>query len=218
MDVEIEVPAGARRVLAEKARRIGLVHRALQRFALADELAAHIDVAGVRIHREGSDETALDELLRIVPHDLAVFAGAGLGLVGVDDEIMRTPARILRHEGPLEARREAGATAAAQTRLLHFVDDPVAALGDDRRRAVPVAALERALKTRLAETVEIGEDAILVLKHHWPSPVEVGIEVRLVSAPSGSEPCRPFCGPGFTSRPARSPSITFSSRAASRSS
>ncbi len=59
--------------------------------ALADEFAAHIDVAGMRAHREAGDQAAFDQQMRIVPHDLAVLAGAGLGLVGIDDEIARAP-------------------------------------------------------------------------------------------------------------------------------
>ena len=88
MDVEIEVPA-VDVVLADQLGFIGLVDRGLQALALKDELAAHIDVAGVGAHGEGGDQATLDQEMRIVPHDLAVLAGAGLRLVGIDDEITR---------------------------------------------------------------------------------------------------------------------------------
>ena len=140
-DVEIERPA-VDIVLADQLGLIGLIDRGLQVLALADELAAHIDVAGMRAHREAREQAALDQEMRVVPHDLAVLAGAGLGLVGIDHEIAR-PAVLgfLRHERPFQAGREARAAAAAQARGLHLVDDPVAALVDDRLGAVPGAAL-----------------------------------------------------------------------------
>ncbi len=112
MDVEVEVPA-VDVVLADQLGRVGLIDRRLQPLALADELAAHVDVSGVRPHGEGREQAALDQMVRIVPHDLAVLAGAGLRFVAVDDEVGRAGI-VLRHERPLEAGREAGAAATAQ--------------------------------------------------------------------------------------------------------
>ena len=86
MDEEVEVPA-VDVVLADQLGLIGLGDRRLEPLALADELAAHVGVAGVRAHREGGEQRALDQQMRIVPHDLAVLAGAGLGLVGIDHEV-----------------------------------------------------------------------------------------------------------------------------------
>ena len=110
VDDEVEVPA-VDVVLADQLGRVGLVDGRLQALALADELAAHVDVAGVRAHGEGGEQRALDQQVRIVPHDLAVLAGAGLALVGIDDEV-GGPRIALGHERPLEAGREAGAAAA----------------------------------------------------------------------------------------------------------
>ena len=100
-----------------------------------------------------------------MPHDLAVLAGAGLGLVGIDDEVVRPPVRLLRHERPFEAGREAGAAAAAQARGLDLVDDAVAALLQDRLGAVPGAARPRAFEAPVVQAVEVLEDAVLVGEH-----------------------------------------------------
>ena len=164
MDVEIEVVA-VDVVLAEKLGLIGLIDRGLQALALADEFAAHVDVARAAIHRPAGDQAALDQEMRIVPHDLAVLAGAGLGLVGVDHEIVRPVADRLRHERPFHAGREARAAAAAQAGRLHLGDDGVAALVQDRLGAVPGAALARAFEAPVALAVEILEDAVLVVEH-----------------------------------------------------
>ena len=58
MDIEVEIPA-MDVVLADQLGVIGLVDRALQRFALADEFAADIDVAGMRAHREATRSGSL---------------------------------------------------------------------------------------------------------------------------------------------------------------
>ena len=94
VDDDLEIPA-VLVVLADKPGVARLIDRRLQTLALADELAAHVDEGGVGAHGEAGDETALDEQMRIVPHDLAVLAGAGLGLVGVDHEIAGRPSDCL---------------------------------------------------------------------------------------------------------------------------
>src|SRR5262249_30305118 len=101
--------------------------------------------------------------MRIISHDLAVLAGAGLGLVGIDHEIVRSAVGLLGHERPLQPGREAGAAAPALARRLHLVDDPVAPLLQDRLGAVPATARPRAIEAPVVLAVEIEKDAILVL-------------------------------------------------------
>ena len=105
--------------------------------------------------RAAGDQASFDEQMRIVPHDLAILAGARLGLVGVDDEIARAAVGLLGHERPFHAGRESGAAAAALAGRLHFVDDGVAALVQDRLGAVPGAARARAGKPPIVAAVEI---------------------------------------------------------------
>ena len=165
MDVEIEGKA-VDVVLADELRRIGLLDRRLEVLALADEFAADVDVADIGAHGEAGDQAALDQQMRVVPHDLAVLAGAGLGLVGVDHEVMRPAVGLLGHERPFQPGRKAGAAAPAQAGGLHLVDDPVAALLQDPLGAVPGAARAGAVEPPVVKAVEIEKDAILVLEHH----------------------------------------------------
>ncbi len=188
MDINVEAPARARRIRPEEACVIGFVDGGLKPLALANEFTAHIDVANMRAHREGGDEAALDQLVRIVAHDVAILAGAGFGFVRVDHQVMGTAIRLLRHEGPFEAGREAGAATAAQTRLFHFVENPVTPPGDDVGRAIPIATAPRRLQAPVMEPVEIGKNTILVFKHQLSPPVcAVSEDVRLVSPPAGSD-------------------------------
>src|SRR6185437_89019 len=127
-------------VLADELGLVGLVNRGLQPLALADELAADVDVTGVHAHGAARDQTAFDQQMRIVAHDLAVFAGAGLGLIGIDHEVMRPPGlRFLGHERPFQTGGKAGAAAAALARGLALVDQSVAAFGQNLFGAVPGA-------------------------------------------------------------------------------
>lgn len=162
--VDVEIVAGGV-VLADQLGLIGLLDRALQRLALADELAAHIDVGGNRTHGETGKQRALDQRVRVVAQDVAVLAGAGLGFVGVDHEIARPAIALLGHERPFEAGRKAGAATAAQARRLHLVDDPLAALGDDAGRVIPGAARHRAGQGLVEQAVDIGEDAVFIPEH-----------------------------------------------------
>ena len=80
VDDNVEVPAVVV-VLADELGGVGFIDGGLQALALADELAAHIDEAGVRPHGERGEQRPLDQQVRIVAHDLAVFARARLALV-----------------------------------------------------------------------------------------------------------------------------------------
>src|SRR5690606_10164440 len=93
------------------------------------------------------------------------LAGSRLRLIGVDDQIMRTLAHFPRHEGPLQTRRETCPASSAQAGVLHFLDDPVTALLDQRPGAIPMATLHGALQRTIAMAVDIGEDAVLLSKH-----------------------------------------------------
>ena len=139
VDDDVEVPA-VDVVLADQPVVIGFLHGMLEVLALADEFAAHIDDRGMRIHGAAREQRAFDQMMRIVPQDFAVLAGAGLGLVGIDDEVVRTPVVDLGHEGPFERRRETGAAAAPQARALDLVGDPVAPALDERLGVLPAAA------------------------------------------------------------------------------
>jgi len=60
--------------------------------------APDVDVAGARAHAHARDQAALNELVRVVAHDLAVLARAGLRLVGVHHQVGWPPVRHLRRE------------------------------------------------------------------------------------------------------------------------
>ena len=165
VQIDVEIIAGFAGILAHKPRVIGLVNRGLQRFAFADVFAADVDVASVGIHREARNKAALDQRVRIMAHDLAVLAGAGLGFIGVHHQIAGATVAFLGHEGPLQTGGEARTATAPQPRGFHLVDDPVAPVLEDARRAIPMATRLRAFQRAVVHTVDIGKDAVLILKH-----------------------------------------------------
>src|ERR1700743_933753 len=98
-------------------------------------------------------------MVRIVAQDVAILAGARLGLVGVHQELTRAAITgpVLGHERPLERCRKTGAATAAKARALDLVDDPVAAVVDKTLRATPRAARLRAVERPVVQPIEIGE-------------------------------------------------------------
>ena len=105
-------------------------------------LAAHVEVAVLAAGREGGDRHRLDERERVALHQHAVLERAGLGLVGVADQVVR--ARRLAGDGvPLAAGRERGAAAAQQLRVRHLADHALGAELDraPQRRVAAVRAV-----------------------------------------------------------------------------
>ena len=194
MHIDVKRPAGAACVRPQQPRLIGLVHGAVERRGFVVEFTADIDVSRVRAHRKTGDETAFDQLVRVVPQDVAVLASTGLALVAIDDEIVRSAfGLLLGHEGPLQAGREARPAAAAQAGGLHLLDDPVTAFLDNRLGVVPVAARTGPGEARIVQPVQVGENAILVLQHQ--SAFAKSRSVSTCGPPTGAEVCRSICGP-----------------------
>ena len=100
-----------------------------------------------------------------MPHDFAVFAGARLGLIGIDDEVMRPAIRNLRHKRPFETGRKARAATPTKAGSLHLVDDPITAFVDENLGAIPIAAHLCRLQVSAVKAVKIGEDTIFIRKH-----------------------------------------------------
>ncbi len=139
MDVQVERPA-VDVVLAYEVGLIGLIHGLLEPFALKNVFAAQIDISRLGAHGERGHERAFDQRVRIVAQDFAVLAGAGLGFVGVDDQIVWTlRVDILGHEGPLQAGRETRPSAPPKAGGLHLGNDPVAALVENAPSCRPTA-------------------------------------------------------------------------------
>ena len=82
---------------------------------------ADVDVTLGRAHRDAGDGHAFDQHEWIAFHDHAVGKGAAVALIGVADDVFLR-ALGLRHRAPLDAGRESGAAAAAQTRLHDFLN------------------------------------------------------------------------------------------------
>src|SRR6478736_5752510 len=107
--------------------------------------------------------------MRVVPPDVPVLASPGLGFVSINHDVVGTSVGLFRHERPLQACRESGATTAAQTRCLNLFDDGLMPALENCLGAVPGAARTRGFQPPVEEAVEVGEDAILIFKHRRAS-------------------------------------------------
>ncbi len=167
VQIAIHIVAGAAGVLAEQPGVVCLLDCYLDVLRLVIELAANVDVRRGDAHAEPGEQAPFEQAMRIVPQYVAVLAGAGFALVGVDDQIAG-PVTCLRHERPFEAGGESSTAAAAQSRILDLLDDPVPPLEDDVASAVPDPAPSRPSETPIILAVEIGEDAVPVSEHRSP--------------------------------------------------
>ena len=171
MQEHIVIIARTASVLADQPGVVRLVDRLLQRLRLADIFATNVDVGRPRAHREARDQRAFDQLVRIVPHDLAVLARTRLGFVGIDDQEAGPPVLVfLGHEGPLHPGGEARTAATAKAAGLHVVDDRILPLGEQRFGIVPVATRLRGLQAPVLKPVEVGENAVLIGQAHAITP------------------------------------------------
>src|SRR5258708_3412999 len=120
--VHVDRLAGSHGIRAEDARRVRLLQGRLDTYNGLGELAADVDVAGLRADRIRPDRTALDERVRRPSHDFPVLERARLGLVGVTAEVVWFSIADL-HERPFHPCRETGAAAPAKPRILDQRDN-----------------------------------------------------------------------------------------------
>ena len=190
VNVDIVLPARTAGVFAEVARVVGFLNRGFKVLGLTNEFATDIDVASVRAHRETGNQAPFDQLVWVMPHQVAVFASAGFAFVGVDDKVVWSSIGFLGHEGPLQSGRESGAAAATQTRGFDFVDDLVTTQVEQRLGVVPVATRFCAREAPIMGTVQVGKDPVFVLQHQTVCSLSV------VGPPIGADVWRPLCDPG----------------------
>ena len=94
----VAIPAAAAGVHTDQPRLVCLVDGGLQVEVFVIIFAANVDVGRMCAHRETGDQAALDQLVRIVPDDIAILAGARLALISVDHQVGGTTVRNLGHE------------------------------------------------------------------------------------------------------------------------
>ena len=185
MDKDVEVVAGAAGVFANEALLVGFLDSTLEDGGFVVELAANVDVCRcalsylsmyhsspilyicTHVHCSPSDQTSLNQLMWILPHNLTVLACAWLALISIHHKIsgLSILLPILEvHETPLHAGRETSATSSSQTGSLDLGDQPVVALVQDLLGLVPVAVLLCRLEIGAVFAVQVLENAVLILQ------------------------------------------------------
>ena len=87
MDGDIETEVLAMHGLAEIAGLVGLVDGFLQGSHLRGVFSPDVNVGVVAVDRITADDDALDEQVRILDQDVAIFEGGRLGFIRVDRQI-----------------------------------------------------------------------------------------------------------------------------------
>lgn len=91
MNVDVVSKSCPASVIPQETCFVSLVDGTLQMFGLEVEFPANIDIGSVGAHCESGNQTALNELVRIVAHDFSVFTSPRLSFICVDDEIVWAP-------------------------------------------------------------------------------------------------------------------------------
>ena len=121
-ELDLEVEAAAEDVLAEEPELRRLPDRHLEAVDRERVFGADVDEALGRADRVAGDDHGLEDAVGVALQRRAVHVGAGVALVRVADHVL-LPLGLGLRELPLEARREAGAAAAAEAGLQHLLDD-----------------------------------------------------------------------------------------------
>src|SRR5439155_26752859 len=124
---DVERIARAQDVLAQVPVAVRLGDRLLENARPQVELPATIDVGVAAFDGVGGENHSFQDLMRVLLHEKPILEGPRLRFVRVAEQVHRLSARVLRNEAPLDARRETGAAAAPDSRLLDL-------LGQLRRR------------------------------------------------------------------------------------
>ena len=125
MHIDFTVKTRSQDIRAQKVLRPRLCQRLLQDLRCVRELLTDVKVRQLSSHRETGDHHALDQLMRVLMHDVAVLEGARLRFIRVTNQVNRLRVRR-RDEAPLHTGREPRTAASAQSRCLHLIRDRAA--------------------------------------------------------------------------------------------
>lgn len=161
--IDIEVVATVRGVLSQEPFIVGLLHSLFESVGLVPELTAYVDVSGAGAHGETDHQGPFDQFVRVIAEDLAILAGAWLGLIRIDDQVGGTAIGVLfGHEGIFQSGGKTGAATAAQPGLFNFVDDPIGTHREYVFGLVPVSSLHGTLDAKVAIAIYICKYTITV--------------------------------------------------------
>ena len=125
-------------IAADETRLVGFLDGSLQIARLVIELAADVNIRCLAAHGETGDQTAFQQHMGVEAQDLAILAGPGLGLIGIDyEEGGPRRIRLFGHEGPFEASGESRSAAPTQIGFLDLVHDGIATALDQALGVVP---------------------------------------------------------------------------------
>lgn len=85
VDEYVEVVASSAGVLADQACLVGFVDGPLEDGSFVVEFTADVDVGGVSVHGTADNQATLDQLLRVLSHNLTILASSGFTLIGVNN-------------------------------------------------------------------------------------------------------------------------------------
>src|SRR5579859_1300887 len=127
MKVDIKAVSTSTTIFPEISSFISLIDCPLHLHSLFIKLTPNINITSRSIHRPSHNNTPLDQLMRILPHNLSVLTRPRLTLISINHKIpwprIFLPARFI-HEREFQARGESSTSSTTKSRSLDFGNKP----------------------------------------------------------------------------------------------
>ncbi len=113
MQDDVEVEAGAMNVPAEDPGSVAFANGSIQNAVAGAVLVSKIKIGAIGPNGVAGENDALDQLMRVLFHQVAVVEGAGFAFISVDGKVDRSWV-ILWKERPFKPGGKSGATSTAE--------------------------------------------------------------------------------------------------------
>ncbi len=121
MKENVEIVTGSTGIFADQTLFVSLVDCDLNVGSFVIELATNVNVGGAGSHGPTGDEASFDKLMRIVTHNLTIFARSWLAFISVDNKVSGSTVGRFVHKTPFHATRKSGSSTSTKARFLHFI-------------------------------------------------------------------------------------------------
>ena len=121
MKEDVKIVTGTASIFANQSLFVSLVNCNLDIGCFVIELSSNVNVSRTGSHGSTGDEASFDELMRIVTHNLTIFARSWLAFVGIDNKVSGSTIWRFIHKAPFHATGESSSTTSTQARFLNFI-------------------------------------------------------------------------------------------------
>merc|ERR1719494_911081 len=162
--VHVEIISRSTSILPDQTVLVSLVDGELHVRCFIIELSPDIDVCCSCSHSSTCHQAAFYKLVRVVSHDLTIFACTRFSFISVYNQVFWSTIRWFVHKTPFQTTGETCTTSSPESRCFDFGEDPVVSFQNDLFRFVPVTPCHCSLEFPVMPSIQIGEYSVVVMK------------------------------------------------------